>query len=316
MAKKEEPSSHLQTWLKLSFQRLVAYTAWTVVLVGILSTAVYAIWSHVKPHVLTGPHYRIDPQQIALAPAPPVWIRGDLRAEVLRTASLDQEAGWSILDIDLAERLYKAFALHPWVAKVERVVKHNTTGVRIELVYRRPVCMVEVPGGLYAVDAEGVLLPSADFSAEDVKPYPRLAGIHTLTEGPVGTPWQDPHVQGAAKIADVLRDHWVALGLLRIAPTPSDKRLLAGRVEYDLFTKQGTCVRWGSVDDTRTSGEPTLVQKALRLREYAQRNGSLDSGDPRVLDVRQGPEVIVLAEQTVTPSTESKVIPVSSSKSE
>jgi hypothetical protein len=314
MAKKEEPvNSHWRTWLQLSVRRLIAYCVWSGVTIAILAGAVYGLWSHVRPHVITGPHYRVDPEQIVLTPSPPSWIRGDLRTEVIRTATLDTEQAWSILDGDLAERLYKAFSLHPWVAKVDRVIKVNSSGVRIELTYRRPVCMVEVPGGLYAVDSEAYLLPSSDFSPDDVKPYPRLAGIHTLTEGPVGTQWQDVHVQGAARIATVLLDHWTSLGLLRIAPSPIDSRLVKGREEYDLFTKQGTCIRWGSAEDTRLSGEPTLAQRVQRLRDFAKRSGSLDATDgPRVLDVRQGPEVIVLAESVVQPAEESKVIvPVS-----
>ena len=106
----------------------------------------------------------------------------------MRDASLD--APLSILDEQLAERLAKAFSFHPWVAEVREVRKSIPARVTIDLVYRRPVCMVELPdrSGLYAVDAQAFLLPSRDFLDEPQKAaqYPRLAGITSVNIGRVG----------------------------------------------------------------------------------------------------------------------------------
>lgn len=310
--KQAAPPPRWRTWFILSIRRLIAYSVWAGVTIGLSAAAVYALWSHVRPQVITGPHYRLDLERIALQPAPPAWIRGDLRGEALRSASLDDQTQCSILDADLAERVYKAFALHPWVAKVERVTKLNPSGVRVEVVYRRPVCMVEVPGGLYAVDADAYLLPSSDFAPDDVKQYPRLADLPTATAGPVGTQWQDPHVHEAARIAAALVEHWQSLSLVRISLTPRDARRMPKREEYDLFTTKGTCIRWGTADNDRLSGEPSLVKKVERLRQFAERNGSLDvSTGPMVLDLRQGPEISVQPLALAIPETAAPVVPVS-----
>ena len=294
MTRKKEtdtPSIGMRSVLKSSLRRLLHICLWAGTTIGLLAVMVYGLWTHVRPHVVDGPHFHMPIERIVITPEPPAWIRGDVRAEVMRAASLDEHL--SVLDRDLAESLFKAFSLHPWVAKVERVTKLQPAGARVELVYRRPVCMVEVPGGLYPVDSDAYLLPSSDFSPQTVVNYPRLSGIPKVTEGPVGTQWQDPRVQGAARIATVLVDHWTELKLSKIAPSPEAAVLVAQETEYDLFTVAGTCIRWGTPDDHRRTGEPTLAEKVQRLRNYAKQHGSLDARGKAILDVRLGPEILV-----------------------
>ena len=88
-----------------------------------------------------------------------------MKAEAVHNGSTG--APLSILDDGLVERIHSVFSLHPWVAKVQRVTKSHPAHVEVEIVYRRPVAMVEVPGGWYPVDVEGVLLPINDFSPTD-----------------------------------------------------------------------------------------------------------------------------------------------------
>ena len=62
----------------------------------------------------------------------PAWIHTDVKAEVIRNASLD--AALSVLDDNLTVNIAQAFALHPWVAKVTRVSKHHPARVKVEVV--------------------------------------------------------------------------------------------------------------------------------------------------------------------------------------
>jgi cell division septal protein FtsQ len=259
----------------------------------------FGIWKYVEPQIFTGSHYTFDGRQISVS-APPAWIRTDIKSEVLQSASLDGPL--SVLDPLLAERLAKAFALHPWVAQVVRVTK-RPAGADVELVYRKPVCMVEVPGGLYPVDAEGVLLPSSDFSPLEARAYPRLSGILTVTEGPVGTAWQDARVLGAAKIAAVLLDAWEELKLNRLAPATSGARPLSTtEPAYDIFTKAGTRILWGHPPGAELPDEPAPPEKLARLRKYAALRGGLDGAlSPEDIDVRQPNDLVSIprpADQT------------------
>ena len=113
-----------------------------------------------------------------------------------------------VLDDNLPERVAHAFSLHPWVAKVGLVRRLSPARLEVELVYRRPVCMVEVREGPLPVDGQGVLLPSDDFSPVEKEHYPRLTGIDTMPMGPVGQRWGDGRVVGGAE----LPPHWARLG--------------------------------------------------------------------------------------------------------
>lgn len=251
----------------------------------------YAVWQRVRPHVVAAPQYRLEARDIAITP-PPEWIRSDLRAEVIRDASLDGPL--SILDPGLAERVAKAFALHPWIARVQKVSKHSPARVEVELVYRRPVCMVEVPGGLYPVDIEGVLLPSSDFSPNDARRYPRLSGVQPTTEGPVGTRWHDRRVVGAAEIAAALTDAWNELNLHRIVPVPgAHGGPSRDEPTYELFTRLGTRILWGPASGTDAPPDDAPAVKAARLRRFFAQRGTLEGPEgPQDLDLRHGEAVV------------------------
>ena len=105
-------------------------------------------WYVVRDRVHQSDEYLLTADRVDLTPLPP-WIHSDIKTEVLGSASLDGPL--SILDPQLTQRLHDAFPLHPWVEQVIKVSKQYPARVKVELVYRRPVCMVEVPGGLFAV---------------------------------------------------------------------------------------------------------------------------------------------------------------------
>lgn len=243
----------------------------------------YLLWQSVAPFVLPSANFDLMAERITLTPPPP-WIRSDIKQEVLRDASLDR--GASILDDDLAARAAKAFQLHPWIARVESVRKVAPAGLVVEVIYRRPVCMVEVPGGLYAVDADAVLLPSGDFSPAEARRYPRLSGTRATTAGPVGTIWPDARVQSAARLAATLVDVWESLDFNRIMTTPSG--------ELEVYTARGTRVLWGHAEGDGPDQRDLARAKVVRLQGYAAEHGGLDASAELVdLDVRDPSKLTV-----------------------
>ncbi len=201
-------------------------------------------------------------------------------------ASLDRPL--SITDDDLAERIANAFKLHPWIAEVCQVRKYHPARIKVDLVYYRPVLMVQVPGGLLPVDISGVLLPSTDFSPLEAGRYPRLVGIDTVPVGPPGERWGDVRVVGAAAIAASFGTAWQRLGLERIVPAAMVSVGRQREETYDLFTTSGTRVVWGRAPTTDMPGEVPAEEKVARLVKYAAERGSLDATDgrPQELDVR------------------------------
>ena len=151
----------------------------------------------------------LTPDRVEITPIPD-WIHTDIREEAFRDASLDEPL--SILDENLVERIARAFSLHPWVEEVRRVRKRHPARLEIDLVYRRPVCMVVVPDGMHTVDIEGVLLPADHFPPVEAMQYPRLRGVETTPTSP-GTRWRDVRVIEAAEIAAAFGDVWQELRL-------------------------------------------------------------------------------------------------------
>ena len=245
----------------------------------------WRLWNRVEDEVLRRPEYTLEPHQIQITP-PPHWIRTDVKLEALRNGSLDGRL--SILDERLADRLANAFALHPWVARVDSVVKHYPSRVTVELAYRRPAAMVEVPGGLFPVDEEAVLLPSTDFTAVEARKYPRLVGIDSQPLGPVGTPWGDRSVLEGARIAVALREVWDDLRLQSIRRMRvTGSGFAAPENEYELITQNGTAIPWGRAPGNEQATEAPPAAKIARLKQYATEYGGLDESARRNdLDLR------------------------------
>ena len=271
-----------------------------VTLVALVAVAYAArvIWRDVGPNVLAGDDYQLTAERIDVTP-PPAWIRSDVKAEVVRDASLDRAL--SILAPDLTERVAAAFKLHPWVEKVTRVSKHYPARVRVEVVYRRPVAMVEFDtdgARLLPVDAHGVALPGRDFSPVEAATYPRITQIGTVPLGPSGTPWGDERVEGAAKIGAALREAWETLQLDRIVPVAQGVNDDGhDRPVYELVTRGlssgPTRIIWGHAPGQTVTGEMSAAEKVTRLTEYADRHGSLDEPDDgHELDLRDRGNIV------------------------
>jgi hypothetical protein len=287
MAGKKKPRSRpklltlVRPLVRLAYRRRALLAAAMVFAVfGFLGRR---LWNQVEDDVLVRPEYALSPHQIQITP-PPAWIRKDIKAEALRAGSLDGPL--SIVDERLAERLAKIFRLHPCVARVERVTKHYPSHVTVDLVYRRPAAMVEVPGGLFPVDDQAVLLPSDDFSTADARRYPRIAGIGSQPLGPVGTSWGDPSVVDGVKIALALAEVWHNLRLYSIRRTTTGEPP-APQSHFELVTENGTVIPWGRAPGSESTGEVTVAEKLARLNKYAADNGGLDESARRGdLDLR------------------------------
>jgi len=259
-----------------------------LLIIGLLALALfagwYAVWQYVRPYVLDYQDYQVTPEQVVVTSTPP-WIHSDIRREVFRNASLNGPL--SVLDDDLTERIAHAFSLHPWVAKVHRVTKQHPARVEVELEYRRPACMVEVPGGLFPVDAQGVLLPVGDFSPVEASRYPRLAGVDTLPAGTVGEAWGDARVLGGAEIAAALADAWKELQLWQVRPADAATTGIVAEPTYELITRGGTHIFWGRAPGSNTAGELPSAEKVVRLLKYVREHGPLEGPNvPKRMDIQ------------------------------
>ena len=298
-AKKQQTPSLLVAWL-LGAGRPVLIV---VILAGLFSGGWYLAWRRLGPRLLGSPEYLVRPENVEISP-PPHWIHSDIRAEAFLQPTLD--GSLSLMDDDLVERIKTAFKEHPWVSGVRSVTKSHpapasAVSVRVELEYRQPVCMVDVPGtadsprATLPVDAYGVLLPTADFTEHEAATrYLHLIRIDYVPKGPFGRRWSDPRVIGGAEIAAALGPVWEMMKLNRIEAMPDDSagnataRPSPTEPVFALLTRVGTRITWGYAPGANVLGEQPAAEKVARLRQYFDDYDSLDAADgkPQQFDVR------------------------------
>ena len=223
-------------------------------------------WYFVKDNVRPKPEYRLVADKITV-PTPPPWVPERFIEDVLQSSGLNQTG--SLLDTTLPQKLTEAFAAHPWVERVGQVVPRYPSGADVQLSYRVPAALVEIPQhGVFLVDRNGVVLPPDSLSvatADRQNDYLKIQGIQSMPLGSVGTPWGDQMVHTAAQLAATLSDVAGQLNLARIIPametTPSGTRIVCR-----LRTVAGMEIHWGtfSPNDPKTE---TKIKKLWTLHE-------------------------------------------------
>ncbi len=278
-------------------------------------------WAKWGPSITSRPRYALTPSNLQVTPKP-AWIHVDVTAEVLRDGSLTD---LSILDPELTKRVAHAFELHTWVDRVVRVLKRpGPQGARVvvELLYREPVVMVKTTDGFWPVDGRGVLLPPNEFSPSQTRNFLRVLTGNPRPAGPVGTPFGDAGVVGAAYVANMLRTSWRAEGLQWIVVQRDDNRQADAKVTptflllpegippgdmvaTDLMRRQVSepnseesnppvlpqkpIVRWGHAPGREAIGEALAPEKVSRLAQFVQQYGPLDQmHQPLIIDLRPG----------------------------
>ncbi len=248
--------------------------ACVVVTVAIVAGRV--AWERQREGVVRNEDSLLTADRIEVIGVPP-WITTDLKWQVLRNASLDMPLP---LDApDLERQLARAFDMHPWVKRVERVTTSHPAAAIVRVICREPIAMVRVEGGLLAVDRETMLLPSDDFSAESAAEYPVVAGVSTSPRGPVGSPWGDPAVKEAVNLITTLAPEVDTFGLLECRRVPREGT--AGNW-WELVGSDKLVVLFGSAPGMAVAGEPSAAQKIIRLGKIAElhaRGESVDDTD-------------------------------------
>jgi len=232
-----------------------------MVVAAAAALAGWAAWSRLAEPVRSHSEQVLLPEAVEVVGVAP-WVRCDVRAEALRNASLD--AGLPLDDPELPRRLARAFDMHPWVRQVVAVNLRHPAAARVEIACREPVAMVGVKGGLLAVDGEGVVLPSADFTAESAAAYPRISGVESSPQGPEGFPWGDPLVEEGAALAAAIGPEWTPLGLVECRPVG-----LRDRRGWELAGPEDRIIHFGSAPGREQADEPTAAAKIARLRAIA-----------------------------------------------
>jgi hypothetical protein len=271
----------------------------TFAVLAAVAVGIYFFWGLASGYLRDDPRYILTLDGIE-ATEQPDWIQTDVKREVfekhLRPAP-------DIRDEQFTPRVAQAFRMHEWVKDVRRVRKFFPARIEVEVVYRRPVAYVEfkkdnVLRG-WPVDGDGVLLPASVLSEKEANRFPRIVASGASPVGTVGTPWGDPRIRDAARIADVLEKSWHTLGLYRVvAVDPEHQAYEMLNPTYELHTRQGARVLWGRAPGREVSNEPKAKQKLSRLVDYVRKNGPLEKTESTVLIDLQNAEGVSTTKRT------------------
>lgn len=246
----------------------------------------YLLWRHVGETALAVDDYWLQTTEIVVQPEPQWLAVDDLRAQVIRDASLEQRQ--NLLDKKLVERIGLAFAAHPWVEKVVRVEKFHPARIEVHLEYRTPVAGVVVGTQLLPIDGHGVVLPSENFPPAELAKFPRITGVLTRPAQIAGVAWSDNAVQGAAIIADAFGEDWQPLGLAEIYCI-SRETTRGMQHSFVLVTLGGAKIPWGAQPPRNEPNSGlSAEEKVSRLKAYVQEHGSLDGVARAEGDLRTG----------------------------
>lgn len=267
----------------------------------VFTLGAHRVWQRHAKRILSDERYTLTTDKIQLSPPAP-WLKTvDIKTRAFRDGSL---AGLKFTQRDLTVRVADAFAMQPWIARIKYPVVKKYGRVVVNVEYRRPVAMVwgtlpvnvgrdasgkpqYDPDKLYVfpVDAEGVLLPTQDFTEQQADhDYLHVEVSNTWPAGGAGSPWGDARVHGAAAIAAVLLDHWKVIGLDRVVVDQKhDATGAKTRPTYGLLARNGCFIRWGSAPGQESSGEVASSQKIDHLLKIVQEQRTLPPN--RELDV-------------------------------
>ncbi len=231
------------------------------------------------PDLRNDRQYRLATSQIEITP-PPHWVPHDLAEQAAQRAGLPDEL--SLLDPDVTRRVASAFEQHPWVKGQVRVSTSVPARMRVDLEYREPVAMVRVTQGgkigMFPIDADATLLPSADFSPAEIAKYPVIENVSTPPVGSAGTVWKDVCVLSAARLAVELKPFWEQFGFQSIlTPANSDRKLAWDDLNLQLSTRGGSRVIWGRPPGAKHPGELPADKKIERIKFYLRHHGPFDS---------------------------------------
>lgn len=274
---RSEESEDRRPIRRLLGRLIKAPAAFSVLWPVLLIVGGYAAWHRWGTVHVAGKYSGIDPTMIQVT-EPPAYVRSNLVKAVYRDTAMD---GLSILDRQATAKIASAFSMHPWVRKVTGVRKLPGGAIDVRLEYRAPVAMVHVfkPNDpenrsyFFPVDGEGVLLPGEEFAEAETRKFIYIEVPGVYTSNSYGTPFGDPRVEAASRLAEVLVVYREEAGIRSIGVHGDPRHTDVPQME--LITHDGARVTWGSPPGHELPGEPTVEMK-LRTLMSTERGADTD----------------------------------------
>lgn len=297
----------------LTFQQRFAYIMHVVpggaLLFALIPLVVcgYLGWYHYGSEKLDRAWYSLRLEQIQVTDQPP-WILSQVRDEVYQNNRLERI---NLLDPSASASIASAFETHPWIEKTTRVQKVQGHGVSVDVVYRKPLAMVQVyyyptdesgkpisdrKEGYYPIDHQGVVLPVGDFKKNlaNAWEYP-IIEIENLEQSAAqpGLSFNDIRVMEALKLIKFLEKQRALKDLsVRWIRVRRDSTIAsASPWILEIWTEDQRLITWGRSPGDEAAGESTAERKLAVLNDWLETQRLSSSGNTslNLLDGRASP---------------------------
>ena len=255
-------------------------------------------WYHYGAIHIDRTFYSLKVEQVQIS-TQPAWIKSSVLKEVFKEKRLDRI---NTLDPAATADIASAFETHPWVRSAKNVQKYSG-GVTVDLVYRQPLAMLQVPyqdsesgkwtQGFYPIDQDGVVLPVSSFSKSQVSEFEfLLIDIENIDRTPEGMAYADVRVHHALKLAQFLEASGQRSALeIQWLRVTRDNDVSTGRPWLlQLLTAGNRMVIWGHTPGEEVGGENPPDRKLSDLanwlkseREKESKGGQLDLSTGKVI---------------------------------
>lgn len=214
----------------------------------------------------------------------PGWVPSEWIAEA--RVRIGRHGVFSVFDDAKVKQMRDDLESLPWVKEAREIERGLPRTLRLALVPREPVAIIETRAALVLVDSEGVVLPPAVFPADRVAILPRIIkspGEFSVPEA--GRPWTDEGVLNGVSMALLLPKLYfqdlsvIAPGfrIVNIDVSNVEGEVNRRETEILLTTGTGARIKWGRAPRSAKFGEvPTDVKfknLANILMEYPNLNG-------------------------------------------
>lgn len=263
-------------------------------------------WERYSHRIIDADAMTLTADKIRLT-AQPAWVRSDLKQMVLGTAEDPDRTLPSIMDTALVPQTAATLKSVGWIETINRIQK-SKSGLDIDLTYRQPVAMVEIsPTTVKGFQpTQSVLLHvdrTATLMGRGLSNRPEdflLISIDQpmyMDQLIAWSKWQDPRIQSAAAISDVVKDVWRPMGLYRLMTWRDQSSASDRRIPFQFWTKlgqkTGVKIIWGNAPGEELPGEATAAVKLQAMVDYVAKEGRFDKMTDRTLDLRSGNAVVL-----------------------
>jgi len=220
----------------------------------------------------------------------PVWLPRDIARRVAGGIQLALK-GRSIFDENLSQEVYRIASDNPWIAAVDRVIKHREGTIDVYARFRRPYALVakeNEPGRFYLIDSEAVVLPVAVDRIERSK-FVVIDGVRG-GQPRAGEKWYSPDLLDGIRLLSLIKNKPYIDQITTIDVRNFNGRINPSEPYLRIYAQVGngkrTDIRFGRfpVDDSDYCVSPE--KKIEHLDKIVSRNGGRLAGIRDWIDLR------------------------------